>query len=104
MTKQICNWDVCICCGRRSDNLAVGTQKKFGAYCFECGPDMAKIALALYARDFDAVEKRAAMAVAEAAGGPIEVPAEEAPAFILWVIENYAENMRKQFEAGAPPF
>lgn len=104
MTKQICNWDVCICCGRRSDNLAVGTQKKFGAYCFSCGPDMAKIALALHTREFDAVEKRAAHAVADLAGGAIEVPAEEGPAFILWVVENFALDMRRQLESGAPPF
>ncbi len=103
MTSRVNNSESCICCARRADGLAVGKPGKLAWYCHECGADMAKIALALHGRGFDAVEKRAACAIAEAAG-PIDVPADEAPAFILWVIENYAENMRKQFEDGAPPF
>lgn len=104
MTSRINNPESCISCARRADGLAVGTPKKLGWFCNECGPDMAKIALAMHARDFDTVERRAASAVAEAAGGALEVPADEAPQFVRWVVEQFAENMRKQFEAGAPPF
>ncbi len=106
MTKasRINNSESCICCARRADGVAVGKPGKLGFYCNDCGPDMAKIALAMHTRQFDDVEKRAAQAVAAAAGGAIEVPITESPAFILWVVEQFAENMRRDMESGAPPF
>jgi hypothetical protein len=104
MPSRVNNSEACICCSRRADGLAVGQPSKLGWYCKDCGPDLAKIALALHARQFDAVEKRAACAIAEAAGGPIDVPAQEAPAFILWVVEQFADRMRKDMASGAPPF
>lgn len=104
MTKKICSWETCICCGRRADGLAVGTATKFGAYCLSCGPDMAKIALAMTTREFDAVEKRAAHKIADEIGSELSVPAVELPAFVLWVIEQFAENMRKDIEQGGSPF
>jgi hypothetical protein len=104
MTSRVNNPESCISCSRRADGLAVGTPKKLGWYCMECGPDLAKIALALNTRQFDAVEKRAAEFVATEAGGQIEVPATEAPAFILWVIEQFSNSMRKEIEGGGAPF
>ena len=65
---------------------------------------MAKIALAMHHRDFDAVEKRAALAVAELAGGAIEVSEAESPSFVLWIIEQFADRMRADMASGAPPF
>jgi hypothetical protein len=101
---RINNSESCLCCSRRADGLAVGHPGKLAWYCNQCGPNMAKIALALHERQFDAVEKRAALAVAEAAGGAIEVPAAEVPAFVLWVIEQFANCMRQDMASGAPPF
>jgi hypothetical protein len=104
MTSRINNPESCICCARRPDGLAVGHPQKLGWYCLECGPDMAKIALAMTTRTFDAVEKRAAERVAHEAGGAIEVPAAEAPAFVLWVVEQFSTSMRKEIEEGGGPF
>ena len=104
MTSRVNNPEACICCGRRSDGIAVGKPGKLGWFCNDCGAPMAKSALALHTREFDAIEKRAAEAVATAAGGAIEVPMAEGPAFILWVVENFALSMRKQIESGSPPF
>jgi hypothetical protein len=56
-------------------------------------------------RDWDAIEKRAADDIASEIGGDLEgVPASELPAFVLWVVERYSENMRKQIEGGGAPF
>jgi ribosomal protein L37AE/L43A len=104
MTSRINNPESCICCARRADGVAVGRPEKLAWYCLECGPEMAKIALAMHTRAFDALEKSAALAVANDAGGAIEVPDTEAPAFILWVVEQFAQNMRKQIADGGAPF
>lgn len=84
--------------------MAVGTPRKLGWYCMECGSDMAKIALAMNTRQFDGVEKRAAEFVATEAGGDINVSSTDAPAFVLWVIEQFSNSMRKEIEGGGPPF
>lgn len=104
MTSRVNNPESCICCSRRADGLAVGAPRKLGWYCMECGPEMARIALAMNTRVFDGVEKRAAEFVANEIGGKIEVEATEAPAFVLWVIEQFSNSMRKEIEGGGAPF
>jgi hypothetical protein len=103
--KRINNPEACICCGRRADGLAVGRPGKLAWYCLECGPDLARIAMNMMTRDWDAIEKRAAEGIAQEIGGDLEgVPAAELPGFVLWVIEKFSESMRKQVETGQPPF
>lgn len=105
MNARVNNSEACICCSRRADGVAVGRPGKLGWYCNDCGPDLAKVALAMMHRDLDNVEKRAAVLVAEAAGqGEIVLKPEELPAFVSWVVKEFADTMRKQFENGAPPF
>jgi len=99
------NPEACICCGRRADGIAVGRPGKLGWYCHECGPELARIALHMLTRDWDAIEKRAAEGIAAQIGGDLEtVPATELPAFVLWVVAQFSESMRKQIETGEAPF
>ena len=55
-------------------------------------------------RNLDAVEQRACLKVAEEAGGDIQVPAAELPAFIAWAVKQFADTMRKDLEEGGAPF
>ena len=104
------NPESCICCGRRADGLAVGRPGKLGFYCIECGPDMAKVALALLAssgRPLDGVEQRVLERLAgEAVSGEesLTVPAAELPAFLAWAVKSFATGMRDEIAAGGPPF
>ena len=105
MSSRINNPEACICCSRRADGLAVGKPGKLAWYCIDCGADMAKIALAMNDRIFDGVEKRAADQVAKDAGNePVTIQPDEMPDFIRWAVRSFAEQMRKDLEAGGSPF
>lgn len=102
--SRLNNPESCICCARRTDGLAVGKPGKLAWYCQDCGPDLARVALAMKQRDFDSLEKLAAEKVADAAGGDVNVPAAELPAFIAWAVKEFADTMRKHLESGEAPF
>jgi hypothetical protein len=100
------NPDSCICCARRTDGLAVGRPPKLAWYCSDCGPDLARIALQMQNRNLDAVEQRACLKVAEECSGAeaLTIQAAELPAFISFVVKQFADTMRKDLEAGGAPF
>ena len=105
MTSRINNPEACICCGRRSDGLAVGKPQKLGWYCNECGPDLAKVAVAMAQREFDIIEKRAIKAVSDMIGNdPVTLDPKETPDFLKWMIDEFSQAMRREIESGAAPF
>lgn len=105
MTSRINNPEACICCGRRADGLAVGKPQKLGWYCNECGPDLAKAAVAMAQREFDIIEKRAIKAVSDMIGNdPITLEPNETPDFLKWMIDEFSQAMRREIESGAAPF
>lgn len=99
------NPELCICCSRRSDGLAVGKPGRLAWFCSECGPDLAKIALAMIERrKFDAIEERAAKAVGELCGTSITLPQEEIAQFVQWAVTEFGRELTKELESGGPPF
>lgn len=104
MNNRINNSQACICCGRRADGLAVGEPNKLGWYCLECGPGLAKVALAMTSRDFDIIERRAIEAVAQKIGGDVTLTVDEMADFIKWLVGEYAQAMRSEIENGGAPF
>lgn len=102
---RINNPESCICCGRRADGLAVGKPNHLGWYCYECGPDLAKEAVAMKKREFDIIEQRAIKSVAAMIGTePITLDPKEAPDFMKWLIEEFSQAMRREIEGGSAPF
>lgn len=103
--SRINNSESCLVCGRRSDGMAVGepgspwSPPRLGWYCNECGPVTAWKVVFMDPRKLDTIEKRVAIKLAEDichAGEPFEIPAEEMPQFISWLIQEFAEAMRKE--------
>jgi hypothetical protein len=98
--KSINNPEACIVCSRRSDGVAVGQPGRLGWYCFDCGPVIAWSVFYMETRNFDQVEQRACLRVAEVLGdGDLEVPAAEVPAFLAYVIKEFALAMRQDVES-----
>ena len=101
MSMRLNNDEACIVCCRRSDGVAVGDPgsrykaKRLGWYCFECGPITAWSVVYMDPKNFDVIEQRVALKLAEELGG-LEVPADEVPAFIAYIIKEFAEEMRRQ--------
>lgn len=104
MHYRINNHAVCVSCGRRSDGLGVGKPGKIGWLCFECGPELAKKALFMSQKELDSLEKLIVCKIADEAGGDLNVPAVEAPAFIGWVLKRFAEVIRAHLDEGNSPF
>lgn len=95
----------CFVCARRTDALAVGRPDRLAWYCNDCGPELARKALYMKARDLDSLEKLVAVKVAEEAGEqPITIDPTELPAFISWAVKSFADTMRKHLEEGGAPF
>jgi hypothetical protein len=102
---RINNPEVCVCCSRRADGLAVGRPQRLAWYCNECGPDLARIALQMAQRNMDTLEQRVCIKVAEECGEePLTIPPNELPAFIAFVVKSFADSMRKELESGGAPF
>lgn len=94
---------LCFICRRRSDNVAVGKPEKLAWFCLGCGAQLAKDAYDM-GKKFDtheraAIEKVAAKLPAE----DFNVPAEELPRFVEWLIEDFGDELRQEL-AETPPF
>ena len=73
-----------------------------GWYCSECGTELAM--RATKAKDFDIYETRAAVKVADSVGGDLSVSAVELPAFVKWVVDEFAKAIRDEVASGRAPF
>jgi len=97
--SRINNDEACVVCARRSDGVAVGQPGRLGWYCFECGPVNAWKVVYMDPRDLDTVEQRACLKVAEIlchGNEPLEISAAEVPAFLAYVIKEFARAMREE--------
>lgn len=99
------NPESCIACARRSDGFAIGYPKRgkvpsrLGWYCNECGPVTAWKAFYMVPENMDREEQATCLAIANdlcPEGTPLEVPANELPAFLAWVVKEFANVMRER--------
>jgi hypothetical protein len=104
--SRINNPQSCIACARHSSGMAAGKQGWLGWFCDECGPVLAR--KVLFMKDLDSFETAACRKVAAEIysnhEGDLLITRDELPAFIGWVVKEFAECMRKQVEDGEAPF
>jgi hypothetical protein len=94
------NEEACFVCCRRSDGVAVGyPAKRLGWYCNECGPVNAWKALFMEPRHFDTIERQVISQLAEEicsqGWDDLQVPANEVPQFLGWLVKEFADRMRE---------
>jgi hypothetical protein len=113
MRHGLNNPESCFLCRRRADGVGVGTPKRQGWVCAECGIPLAKEAIKMSDKAFDAFEQRAIQAAGEAAGAYLDsigktdlaqLTAAEWSVFCVTMVRSFGDAIRAEVESGKPPF
>jgi ribosomal protein L37AE/L43A len=113
MTRPFNNPECCFLCRRRADGMGVGTPKKQGWLCKECGIPLAKAAYHMTDKAFDVFEQRAIEKAGEKGGAYLDelnktdlaaLTPTEYRLFINTVIREFGDAIRQEVEGGKPPF
>lgn len=85
---------LCIVCSRHACGLAVGSPRRLGWYCTDCGPDLSTEAM--MSNRFDETEVAACKAVAELCVLPeIVLTKDELPQFVKWCVDEFGSELRR---------
>lgn len=95
-------YGICFICRRRAIGIGVGNPGNIGWLCSDCSPKIGKIAMA---ERFDRFEERAAKAVADQLpANNFTFPADELPAFVQWIVDEFGAQLRADLESCNSPF
>ena len=105
MAALLNNEWACGICRRRADGVAVGRPGRLLWRCDECGVERAKEVFHMPTKEFDVFEKRALQKVRDQlVEGDLVVPDGEVMTFLEWLVNDFAEAIRKEIDSGKPPF